>query len=512
MNVIKKNSAAMFVLICMALSLSCKKYLVIKPLTELTGNNFYKSKEDVEANIASIYFKFFGKINESWVIGAIGESRSGEAFAVTGSDNYASRRVVEVLGQNDMISAINDQPWQGVFHFERITNWTSYYQAIQGANILISKLNEGIPSLSERDTKKYIAEAVFIRCFTYFWMVRLYGDVVYYTKPFQAEPLPRENMVLVMNKCIADMKEHVEDLPWTYDDPALRGARASKGAALALIMHMNMWNAGFDNGHALEYYGETVKSGEELLQKNGGAYALLPLERWPEVIKGRSEESLFEFYQSVNYGDTTSNLASFGDAFLRYPYKFPASSFQTTRMAFKGDYMERLFPMNVADKRKELWYADIYANNGRFMMPKFAGNIYASGGENKNPDNSFLIFRLSDAMLLQAEALAELGRGGEAISYLNQVRARAGASPYQADQGMLTDFIFLERRRELQGEGHTWFDLIRTKRILSPQWASHPLTIDQFNRGAWTWPIDRNSLKDNPFMTLNEYWAGNGGF
>ncbi|MNR09491.1 SusD family protein [compost metagenome] len=145
------------------------------------------------------------------------------------------------------------------------------------------------------------------------------------------------------------------------------------------------------------------------------------------------------------------------------------------------------------------------------MIPKFAGNIYASGGDNKNPDNSFLIFRLSDAMLLQAEALAELGRSAEAVSFLNQVRARAGASPYELGQGTLTDFIFLERCRELQGEGHTWFDLVRTKRILSTQWANHPLTLDQFNRGAWTWPIDKNSLKDNPLMTLNDYWTSSEG-
>ena len=511
MKAIKRNTLVVILLICFVLPFGCKNYLDIKPLTELTGNNFFKSKEDVEAYVASIYLKFFSKINETWVIGAIGESRSGEAFAVTNGNNFSARKVVEALGKNNLNSAINDPAWKDTYHFERITNWTGYYQTIQSCNILIDKLNQGIPGLSERDKKRYIGEAVFMRCFTYFWMVRLYGDVVYYTKAYQSEPLPRENMVSVMKKCIADMEGHIDDLPWTYDNPALRGVRGSKGGAVALIMHMNMWNAGFDNAGATGYYEETAKFGKELLAQNGVSYTLLPMERWPEVIKGRSEESLFEFYQSVNYGDSTSYRAPFGESFLRYPYKFPAFDYQNSPMAFRGAYMEKLFPPDVTDKRKEIWYEDIYANSGRFMIPKFAGNIFASGGDDKNPDNSFLIFRLSDAILLQAEALAELGRDGEAIANVNLVRTRAGATPYDAGQGALKDFIFLERCRELQGEGHTWFDLVRTKRILSQRWANHPLTLDQFNRGAWTWPIDKDSLKDNPLMRLNDYWTNSAG-
>src|SRR3546814_11283577 len=121
-----------------------------------------------------------------------------------------------------------------------------YYQVIQSANILIKALEDGIEELSEAETKRYIAECVFIRSFTYFWMVRLYGDVVYYTDAYHSEPLPREDMVSVINKSIADMKAHKDDLPWTYADPALRGVRASRGGDVALLLNLNRWNAGFD--------------------------------------------------------------------------------------------------------------------------------------------------------------------------------------------------------------------------------------------------------------------------
>src|SRR5690606_41759649 len=100
---------------------SCKEFLTVQPVDRLTGNNFYLSKEDVEANVANMYSMFFDKINESWVIGAIGETRSGEVFAAEGANNYASRRVVEFLGRNDMLAVIDrSQPWDW-YNLDRVT-------------------------------------------------------------------------------------------------------------------------------------------------------------------------------------------------------------------------------------------------------------------------------------------------------------------------------------------------------------------------------------------------------
>src|SRR3546814_8678267 len=147
-----------------------------------------------------MYGLFFTKINETHFIGAVGEYRAGEVMAAPGGDNYNARRVVEVLGENDLISAISSgTPWDW-YNLIRVTDWRVYYQVIQSANILIKALEDGIEELSEAETKRYIAECVFIRSFTYFWMVRLYGDVVYYTDAYHSEPLPREDMVSVDRK------------------------------------------------------------------------------------------------------------------------------------------------------------------------------------------------------------------------------------------------------------------------------------------------------------------------
>jgi len=488
---------------------SCNNYLNVEPIDRLTGNNYYKSAEDVEANFAFIYSRFFDKINESWVMGAIGEARSGEIFISPLANNENSRKVIEVMGQNDLNQAISN-PLFDWYNIDLITNWKTYYEVIQNTNILIQKLEEGIPGVSDSEKNRYIAEAKFMRNFTYFWMCRLYGDVVYYTQPYEAAALPREAMVSVINKCIEDLMPQKDLMPWSLNDPSLRGARPAKGAIIALLMHMNMWNSGFDHTNKQKYYEATIALGKELLASNQHKLiAPFTDQNWAIVTKGRSEESLFEFYKSINYGDNVNPLTPFWDHFLRWPYKFPRFTNQISHCYYLPSYMMRLFPEDVADKRREMWFEDIYSGNGNFVLRKYGTNVYASGNEDKNPDNSFLIFRYADAILLYAEACAETGSNDdEAIRAVNLIRTRAEATPYTGSGGAeLKDFIFMERSRELFGESHHYFDLIRTRRILNPTWTMSPLSLDQFNRGGWTWPIDREALRYNPNMRLNDYWT-----
>jgi len=488
---------------------SCKKFLDVQPLDKLTGNNFFQSKEDVVANIYNLSRIVFGKYNETHFVGATGEYRSGEVLYESQSDLAPAREFVEILGKNNLLFLISGgRPWD-FYNFGRITDWTAYYQAIQGANILIAKLDEGIPGVSEAEKNSFKAEAAFIRSLSYFTMVRLYGNVVYYTDAFHSAAQPRENFVSVLNKCIADLKTHKNNIAWTYTDPSLKGVRASRGSIVALMMEMNMWNAGFDPNNAQKYYQETADLGKELIASN--AYRLLPINEWATVVKGRSDESLFEFYRSINYGDANANIAPIADMFLHYPYKRPEYTHRVSFAYYRGEYMQKLF-QDGSDKRITSWFnEDIFADNGKFMMLKFAQNSFSTGEEDANPDNTFMVFRYGGEILLAAEALANLGEDTESIRLLNMVRDRAQASKYVGGGGSaLKDFIFYERSRELIGEGHHYFDLVRTKRILSNQWSYNVLTADKFSRGAWTWPINSGALNNNPYMVLNEYWVNGG--
>jgi hypothetical protein len=83
----------------------------------------------------------------------------------------------------------------------------------------------------------------------------------------------------------------------------------------------------------------------------------------------------------------------------------------------------------------------------------------------------FLVYRLADTYLMVAEALIRQGKTAEAVPFVNAVRERA-AKPGQEAAMRITaadldlDFILAERARELFGEGHRWFDLVRFDKLV----------------------------------------------
>lgn len=489
----------------------CKEFLDVKPVDKLTGNNFWKSRQDVESYIWDIHGLFRAKIGSTPFLPASGDIRCGMMAETPQMGN--GRDYFDRLAANDLMYACyptGGEWWQATFHFEYITRWKEFYQVIQACNILDYELdNREVPDLSEADIKRFKAEGAFMRSLSYFFIVRLFGDVPYYREAYQQDPLPRTDMITVLNNCIEDLMAVKNDLPWTFEDPAYQGVRVSRGSALALLMHMNMWNAGFDQGNKQHYYRQTADLGKELVESD--AYELMPIEDFHLLFKGRTREGLYEIAQNFNYGELVG-YNTFADMVLHYPYKRPAISHQYSYSYFRSDFLQRLYPPSQADERTEVWFdSGMFSDDGTFQFLKFT-NVYAiEDGEDVNPDGNIIIFRYAGAILLRAEALAELGEENEAIRMMNLVRQRAGASNYNGSGGQaLKDEIFAERARELMGEGHYFYDLVRTRRVLDSRWSFYPLTEDQFNRGGWTWPLDPAVQNNNPLMTLNTYWLGGG--
>lgn len=132
-------------------------------------------------------------------------------------------------------------------------------------------------------------------------------------------------------------------------------------------------------------------------------------------------------------------------------------------------------------------------------------------------DNDWIILRYADVLLMYAEALNELDAAnvGTAITYVNQVRTRAGFSGAGLLQPIMTQqelrlAIEAERRMELNVEGHRWFDLVRTGRAIEVmnkhfianniKIGNNPVQIDAHNL---LFPIPITEINTNPIITQN---------
>lgn len=497
-----KHFKYILTLLCCSAALfsGCKKFLNVVPIDNLTGNNYWQNKKDVEAFTAGLYQQFRSKV------------ASGDAggfylsFDVRNTPIVSSSAPLQMLANGDIRGLQKQGAWNSDYNFSNVTNWKAFYDIIQAANILIVQV-EKIPSatFSDADRKRYRAEAVFMRNLAYFFMVRLYGDVPYYTEAYHTTAIPRTPMVEVLNKCIADMDAVKEDLPWSYGDQSILGIRATRGSALALMMHMNMWAAGFDIANAGTNYMQTKKLGEELMA-NPGIHELLPIEKSKEIFKGRTKEGLFEVLQNSNYGEFFSQRANLATVMTYFPYRGTVTTLSNTAY-YSIKYMNTLYPVGVGpDKRLTTWFDKPYNGDGKFQFLKFV-NVYGGEGVSVRNDDNIIVFRYSDAILLAAEANVNLDQDEEARRLVNLIRARAGALPITTSGSDLADDIYMERCRELMGEGHYYNDLVRTKRIMNVKFnLSRVMTVSEFIQGGWTWPIYQDALLNNPYMKLNDFW------
>ncbi|WP_316749328.1 RagB/SusD family nutrient uptake outer membrane protein [Pedobacter gandavensis] len=473
----------------------CKKFLNVTPIDAQSGNNFWKTKQDVEGFTIGIYTRLKGKIGGGAFMPAL-EMRGNFVTGTAGAD------------YNNLIA--NNLKLVGGTAFSNIQDWKTWYEVIANSNIMYEEIDR-VPgtALSDIDRKRYKAEAVFLRNLSYLFICRLFGDAIYYTDAYHSTSLPRTAQLTVLKNCIADMTAAKDDLPIVNVDGSHVGLRPTRGSAIALLMHLNMWAAAWDKTDKKSYYTSVVDLARELATYTN--YKLLPvtIENTKKIFKGRSPENLFGILQEFNYGETFNQAAGYSYFFSHYPY-FGSTSTATSRMNYKKDYLTKVFPVGMPDARLTVWFENYDADNNTFQFKKFINN-YATGsgsGVTINSDDSAIIFRLPDMILLAAQAAAELDNDEEAKEFANQVRLMAGAAVFTSTGDELKTDLYFERCRELIGEGQFFFDAVRTKRILDSKYSSNPISVTDFNAGAWTWPLAISSTERlaNPYLVGNSFW------
>lgn len=143
-------------------------------------------------------------------------------------------------------------------------------------------------------------------------------------------------------------------------------------------------------------------------------------------------------------------------------------------------------------------YAEGYEHTGYFNRKYIARKGDTNIGDmNLTNPNNYRAIRYADVLLLAAEAHQQLGNDTKALSYLNTVRTRAfesSANTLSVTGDNLRKAIQHERRVELAGEGHRFFDLVRwgiaaefIPGFESGKNGKFPVPIEeiQFSNGNW---------------------------
>ncbi|HEX6430657.1 MAG TPA: RagB/SusD family nutrient uptake outer membrane protein, partial [Niastella sp.] len=118
-----------------------------------------------------------------------------------------------------------------------------------------------------------------------------------------------------------------------------------------------------------------------------------------------------------------------------------------------------------------------------------------------------VVLRYADVLLMLAETENETKDTIGAAKHLNEIRTRAAlAATTAVTQVELTKAIELERRLELVGEGHRWFDLLRTGMALTTMnawFAANGINIT-INKDKLVMPVPQNQIDTDPTIRQND--------
>ncbi len=317
-----------------------------------------------------------------------------------------------------------------------------------------------------------IAEARFLRAYYNFELVKWFGPI-----PLKGDErfalgdetsLPRSSESEVYAAIEADLMAAIPDLAVT----APQVGRVSKGAAQALLGRAYVFQ---------KKYSDAATVLQVLI--NAGTYRLSDdfadiFELTGENGPGAVFEVQYTDAEGAGFGClqcSEGNVAVGFNGIRNHTGPIYDSGFSfnvPTREAFEA-YEAGDGRRDVAILDIDAWAAETGASfgignehtgyyNRKYIARKGDANI---GDQNLTNPNNYRSIRYADVLLLAAEALNATGNDEAARGYLNQVRRRAFGDEdhdISASGDALRDFILRERRLELMGEGHHFFDLVRT--------------------------------------------------
>lgn len=508
-----KTALLLTVIVLSACSdLSERTYTFIDP------SNYYKDEEQMETTLNGAYADFasiFGNWDPLYAL---------ELLTEHGMPAHSNKS--NVKGFNC---------WQGVNQSTtyNINIWDKCYRLINRCNVVLGRT--GGVDMSDTEKSKFYGQARFMRAYTMFTLLRLYGGLAIpesYTESLDGLEIPRKTADETYDFIIADLEEAISVLPTRSEWGASAYYKASKGAAQALLGDVYLTRACMNDYNttylqqAKKYLGDVINSGEYHLLSDYKS-----LWYWfVEEASKNTEESLLE----VQFGSTRGNSLHCYFGIATHDESLGANMFARTGVSHR-DYLS--YADN--DDRKQCFLTE-YTITGsgvkRWWQPENKG--YSGKGEGKWPStspgnvkfydrtktayetgvakNNFILMRYSDVLLNYAEVENLLnGPTADAYDKLNAVHRRACHEDLKAGMTKqeFDDALYQERVWEEIGEGYLYYDELRTDRLGRNvyDYKNYMYENGYYNcqklqfvpQRNFLWKINQKSLDSNPALEQN---------
>ena len=447
---------------------SCENDLFQEPITEKSVGNFYSNEGEIESAVNGVYstLQFTGLYN--LYLPAVGEIPSDNTFdEVPANDGgrYGQLDEFTTITSNEVIAGI----------------WKDSYIGIQQANVVLNRI-DGIEFRDIATKRARVGEMKFIRALLYFNLVRIYGDVPLVTgetdDPTGYFGQGRTPVGQIYEQIERDLSGAIQDLPLVADTPG----RAIKTAAQGVLAKVHMTRDNFAAAKPL--LEAIVNSGRHALQAS------------PEEVFALDNELNDEIIFAVQFSSGLSGNSEGSDAFVQFSPSGTVNGAKGHNLPTRSFYAM----YDTSDLRRDA-YVGITGQGTPFTRKyKPPTTVPADGA------SDWIVLRYADVLLLLAEIENGSGHSGAAAGYLNQVRARAGLEHIIVQNTEALDAaIELERRFELIGEGHRWFDLLRTGKAISTMntWFVNNSINIGIDENDLLMPVPQSQIDTDPALVQN---------
>lgn len=478
---------------------SCEDFLTKVPETQLSLDTFFKNENDFTQAVNGAYAPLRAYYNsQAWLLG---ELHSDNAFYMR-NVNFGAVENSENLADFSVPVSNGTTPNANV-----LTAWRQLYLIVARTNQILALIDDvQFPAEAKDRIANLKGQALFLRAFSYFHLVRYFGKV-----PLHLDPVPgREGAALPLSEEAAVFDQIIKDLndavPLLLTKAVQQPGRVTQGSARTLLGDVFIYRKRWTD--AEQVLAPVISSGQYMLMPS---YSMAFSKN---STNKNNAESVFE----VQYREGADGIQG---SFLYQQLPLPLtvdevrSLFGTTNpQLLNGQGNNIPTPDIIAayeegDLREDasIDYITVSGRPGPNKLTPVIKKFRDTHTQHNNHGVNWPVYRYAEVLLLQAEALNEQGKSAEAAELLNRVRLRAGlAATTASGQGPLREAIFKERRVELAFENKRWFDIIRTDRIqeiivpYGQRIVANPLAY-------YFPPIPGAVPRDNVFTNLDKFYA-----